>query len=144
MKADAKTEAEVMAVMDQYNEAYAKRDVNGVLALFAPDPDVVNIGTGEDEKRIGLAEMRTQLQRDFAQSEAASIKFRWYSVSRAESAAWVAADCVARVKIAEGQEVTLIGRSTAVLEHREGRWLIVQSHASFPAAGQGGGQSFPI
>jgi len=36
MKADAQTEAEGMAVMNQYNEAYAKRDVDGVVALFVP------------------------------------------------------------------------------------------------------------
>ena len=142
MKADAKIEAEVMAVMKQYNEAYAKRDMDAVLALFAPDPDVVIIGTGEDEKRVGLAELRTQLERDFAQSEAASIEFSWHSVSQAGSVAWVAADCVVRAEVS-GQEISLLARVTFVLEQREGRWLIVQSHASLPAGEQGEGQSFP-
>lgn len=143
MKSDAKTEAEVMAVINRYNEAYAKRDVDGVLALFAPDPDVVIIGTGQDEKRIGLAEMRAQLERDFAQSEAISIKVGWHSVSRAGSVAWVAADCIARVKMPGGRGMSLSARATFVLEQRAGRWLIVQSHASVPAAGQSKGQSFP-
>ena len=142
MKADAKAEAEVMAVMKQYNEAYAKRDMDAVLALFAPDPDVVIIGTGEDEKRVGLAELRTQLERDFAQSEAASIEFSWHSVSQAGSVAWVAADCVVRAEVS-GQEISLLARVTFVLEQREGRWLIVQSHASLPAGEQSEGQSFP-
>lgn len=143
MKANAKTEAEVMAVMNQYNEAYARRDVDGILALFAPDPDVVIIGTGQDEKRMGLAEIRAQLERDFAQSEAASIEFGWHSVSRAGSVAWVAADCVAQVKMQDGQEMSLQARATFVLEQRAGKWLIVQSHGSLPTAGQGEGQSFP-
>lgn len=45
MKADPKTEAEVMNVVNQYIEAHAKRDLDAVLAVFAPDPDVVLIGT---------------------------------------------------------------------------------------------------
>ena len=65
MKADAKTEAEIMAVLNQLIEAYKKQDLDGALALYAPDPDVVTIGTGVDEKRVGLAERRTQLERDW-------------------------------------------------------------------------------
>ncbi len=143
MKANAKTEAEVMAVMNRYNEAYARQDVDSVLALFAPDPDVVTIGTGQDEKRVGLAEIRAQLERDFAQSEAVSIEFGWHSVSGAGSVAWVAADCVAQAKMPDGQEMSLQIRTTFVLEQRAGKWLIVQWHGSLPATRQGEGQSFP-
>ena len=46
MKADPKTEAEVMNVMNQSMEAFVKRDLDALLALYAPDPDVVVIGTG--------------------------------------------------------------------------------------------------
>ena len=143
MKASAQIEAEVMAVMNQYNAAYVRRDIAGLLALFATDADIVNIGTGKDEKRIGLEELRVQFERDFAQSGAVSIEYRWYSVSAAGSVAWVAADCVAQVQIPGVSEMTLPMRSTTVLEKRDGRWLIVQSHASLPAAEQSEGQSFP-
>ena len=143
MKADAKTEADVMAIMNRYNEAYAKRDVDGILALFSPDADVIIIGTGKDEKRIGLVAIRTQLERDFTQSEAASIEFSCYSVSRAGPVAWVTADCTACVKMPDGREMRLPARSTTVLEQRAGRWLIMQWHASLPVTEQIEGQSFP-
>jgi hypothetical protein len=52
MKADQKTEATVMSVMNQLIEAFDKRDLDSGLALFVPDPDVVFIGTGGDEKLI--------------------------------------------------------------------------------------------
>jgi len=143
MKANAKTEAEVMAVMNRYKEAYSRRDVDGVLALFAPDPDMVIIGTGQDEKRIGPAELRAQLERDFAQSEAVSIEFGWHSVSQADLVAWVAADCVAQVKMTDGQEMSLQARATLVLEQRADKWFIVQWHGSLPTAEQDEGQSFP-
>ncbi len=144
MKADPKTEAAVMNVMNQLIEAYAKRDLDAALALFAPDPDLVTIGTGRDEKRIGLAERKAQFERDFAQAEDVSIKLAWHSVSAAGSVAWVAADAIVHAKAkASGQEISFPARLTAVLEQRGDRWLIVQSHGSLPAAGQKEGESLP-
>jgi len=142
MKADTKTEAAVMAVMNQLIEAFTKRDLDGALALFAPDPDVVFIGSGVDEKCIGLAEVKAELERAFAQSEESSIQLGWYSVSAAGSVAWVASDAVIRAKVS-GQEISFPVRITTVLEQRGGRWLVVQSHDSLPAAGQKAGESWP-
>lgn len=131
-----------MAVLNRLIKAYKKRDLDGALALYAPDPDLVTIGTGVDEKRIGMAERRAQLERDFAQVEDISVQLGWYSVSAAGSVAWVASDVVARGKIG-GQEISTPMRATFVLEQRGGRWLIVQSHISLPAAKQKEGESWP-
>jgi uncharacterized protein (TIGR02246 family) len=142
MKADPKTETAVMTVMNQFAEAFGKRDLRASLALLAPDPDVVFIGTGGDEKRIGLADIKALFQRDFAQFEDASLTLAWPAVSAAGSVAWVIADLILRAKTG-GQEISLQARSTAVLEQRQDRWLIVQLHASLPAAGQEEGEAFP-
>ena len=142
MKADAKTEAAAMAVLERFNRAYAERDLNGVLALFAPDPDVVLIGTGADERRVGLAEVKAQLERDLSQSEAVSMDVGWTSVSAAGPVAWLAAEITVKATVA-GQDTTFSGRMTAVLEKRADRWLIVQWHGSLPAGAQPEGQSFP-
>ena len=142
MKADPETEAAVMAVMKQLLNAFSKRDLDSGLALFAPDPDVVFIGTGEDEKCIGLAEIRAEFERAFSQSEAANIELGWYSVSQAGQVAWLAADAYVKATVG-GQEVSFPVRFTTVFEQREGRWLVVQSHDSVPAAGQQEGESWP-
>ena len=142
MKADAKTEAAVMNVMNQMAEAYAKRDLGAALALFAPDPDLVTIGTGVDEKRIGLAGRKAQLERDFAQVGDISVKLGWHSISAAGSVAWLAADATVRGKVS-GQEISFTGRLTAVLEQRSGRWLLMQTHFSVPDKAQAEGESFP-
>ena len=60
--------------MNQFVAAFTKGDVDGDLALFAPNPDVVVIGTGAYEKCIGLAEIRILFERDFTQSEEQSIQ----------------------------------------------------------------------
>jgi ketosteroid isomerase-like protein len=142
MRADSKTEAAVMKVVNQYAEAFASRDLDATLAFLAPDPDVTFIGTGGDEKRIGLPEIRGLLERDFAQFDNASLEISSPAVSAAGSAAWIVADLTLRAK-SRGREVGLQARWTAVLERRRDEWLIVQGHASLPAAGQAEGEAFP-
>ena len=142
MKAEPKTEAEVMNVVNQSMEAFVKRDVDALMRLYAPDPDVVVVGTGGDEKRVGSSEIKALFERDVAQFEDASFNFSWYSVSAASSVAWVAADLSLNLK-ASGRDISLKVRLTNVLEQRGKRWLIVQLHGSLPAAGQEDGEAFP-
>ena len=141
MKADRKTEKTVMNVVKQWFEAFVKRDIDAVIAFFAPDPDVVLIGTGGDEKCVGPAEIKVILERAFTQFEDASVEFGWHSVSVAGSVALVAADVILYLKTSE-REMSEQIRLMVVLEQRVDRWLIIQWHDSLPAAGQEDGQAF--
>ena len=142
MKADAETEAEVIAVLNRFAQAYEERKIDDFMALLAPDPDVVLIGSGVDEKRVGRDEIKAQAERDWTQSEASSFEFGWTLVSKAGSIALVAADANIRVKMAE-QEAVFPGRLTAALDKRGGKWLFSQLHFSMPASGQAEGESWP-
>jgi len=142
MRADVRTEKEVMASLHTFADAWARHDVEAVLALFGPDPDVVVVGSGLDEKRLGRAQVREQLLHDWAQSEEVSVKFGRHVVSSAGIVAWVAADMVVYASI-DGKHMTFTGRLTAVLEKRRGEWKWMQSHFSLPATEQAKGQSFP-
>jgi ketosteroid isomerase-like protein len=142
MKADKKTEAEVMAAINKFIETYIRRDVEGTLALVTPDPDLFFIGTGIDEKIVGIDKARVQIKRDFKQSADISIELGPIAISAAGPVAWVAADSTWKVKVG-GQEMKYDWRWTMVLEKRQGRWLIAQSHLSAPAREQAEGQSFP-
>jgi ketosteroid isomerase-like protein len=141
MQASPQTQAAVQATLQQWKDAYSQRDLDGALAVIAPDADVVGIGTGPDEWRVGPEAFKAQLERDFAQSEALSVHYEPLVVSEAGSVAWVAGRARVRARV-EGQELTLAGRFTAVLEQRAGRWLLVQTHFSLPAAQQAEGRSF--
>jgi ketosteroid isomerase-like protein len=143
MKADAKTEAMVLAVVQKWLEAYEARNLNALMSLFVPDNDVTVIGTGADEKRIGLAEIRMQLKRDFSQSTGISAELGWYLISAAGIVAWIAADCLFRVRTGD-QEIKLPLRLTAILEQRADQWLISQWHVSIPDAGQSEGASWTL
>ena len=141
MKADEKTEHAVMNVVKQCFEAFGRRDLDALLAFFAPDPDVVVIGTGRDEKGIGLAEIKAIFERAFAQFDAASFEFGWRSVSVTGPLAWLATDVSYRVKAGDRESNRQI-RLTALMEKRQGRWLILQSHDSIPDRDQAEGEAF--
>jgi ketosteroid isomerase-like protein len=141
MRASPQTQAAVEATLRQWADAYTARDLDQALAPIAPDDDVVGIATGQDEWRVGLEEFKAQIERDFSQAEALSVDYEPLVVSEAGSVAWVAGRASVQARV-DGQDLGLDGRFTAVLEHRDSRWLLVQTHFSLPAAEQAEGRSF--
>jgi ketosteroid isomerase-like protein len=131
MKADTETEKEIIAVLEKFSETYSNHDINGLLSLIAPDPDVVVYGLEPDEKRIGLDGIKSQLERDWSQKEDAFFEFNKISVSAAGTVAWVAIDAFIKVK-ADGQSLIIPSFITGVLEKRGDDWLIIQGHFSVP------------
>ena len=142
MRADARTEAEVRAVLTRLTDSYRQRDLEQLVACFAPDADTVMYGTGVDEKRMGLDEIRAQAQRDWDQTDEIAMAFDWTSISAAGPVAWAAVDGGFKIR-AGGQKFTMPARGTFVLEKRDDKWLVVQSHFSAPAAQQEEGESIP-
>jgi ketosteroid isomerase-like protein len=120
-----------MAVMRQFAENYASRDMTGVLSHFAPDNDLVLYATEADEKRIGLEGIKLQLERDWSRTEALSIEYNWTSISSAGDIAWAATDTIFKAKV-QGHDLIFPFRCTMVFEKRCNKWLIVHGHFSFP------------
>jgi uncharacterized protein (TIGR02246 family) len=141
MTADSQTQDEVLAVLQGMTRAYHERDLEGVMALYGSDPDVMLIGTGADEVRRGKDAIRTQVQRDWGQTDEVSLALRWGPVSVAGEVAWAWAEGSFDFRAGD-VEGSLPARVSAVLERRDGQWLIVHSHFSTPAAGQVEGESF--
>jgi len=142
MIADKKTHDEIAVTLMGMFDAYAKRDLNGVLAFWAPDSDVLIIGSGADEKSVGLSQFTKSLIRDWSQSDSASITAKNIAVSAAGTIAWFAADVAFSSKIGV-DKFDLLGRLTGVMEKRSGDWLLVQMHFSVPCRTQAQGQSWP-
>ena len=141
MKADTETQKQVTRTLEEFTDAYAVRDLDRFLACFSSDGDVVIYGTGPDEKRLGLDQIRTQVARDWSQSESASITFQWTAISSSGVVAWVAADGFIHFRV-NNRDGSIPVRMTFVLENHDGAWLIVQSHFSIPASDQEADQSF--
>ena len=131
MKASPEVEAAVLLTIRDSWDAYRLRDVEKVLSFYSPDPDLVAIGTGIDERFVGREALKAGLTHDFSQENEAALRIIWSSVSEAGGVAWVAADCVADVTVS-GRRMSVAGRLTAVLEKRGERWYIMQTHFSLP------------
>ncbi len=142
MKADLKTEAGIMELFDNFQKAYASKDIEKILSFVIPEPDLALIGTGADEEMLGPEKLCSQLERDFSQAEELSIRIVPRSISALGDVAWAWTDTLIIAK-SGGQVVEMPCRQTFVLMHREGRWLIAQSHLSMPLPSQAKGESFP-
>jgi ketosteroid isomerase-like protein len=142
MKADAQTEAEIKALVEDVWKEYARKDIDACLGLWTSDPDLVAIGTGADELRLGPEELRRGLRRDFEQAENIEITTEWLRISAAGNVAWSAAN-VRLTATVSGDTATLLCRLTNVYEKRNGTWRIMLLHLSLPAAEQESGHSWP-
>ncbi|MFH1243111.1 MAG: nuclear transport factor 2 family protein [Pseudomonadota bacterium] len=80
MKADAEIRAEVFAVFKGLWKAYQEKDLAGVLSFYVPDPDLLILGTGADERYAGMRAVTRGLKRDFSQSQGVRIKMTKLSV----------------------------------------------------------------
>jgi class 3 adenylate cyclase len=140
MKADPETEAAVLSVLREYDEAITRKDVDAILELNSPN--IVSFGTGVDERIVGLEELRPILEREVAQGDHVQTEYKWTSVSLHGSLALLATEMEARW-FAGGQESSALIRMTAVLEKHDDRWRFLQVHGSLPAAGQQAGEAYP-
>jgi ketosteroid isomerase-like protein len=142
MKADAQIEAEIKALVEDVWEAYARKDIDACLGLWTSDPDLVAIGTGADELRLGPEDLRRGLRRDFEQAESIEITTEWLRISTAGNVAWSAANVRLTASVG-GDTASLLCRLTNVFEKRNGTWRIMLLHLSLPAAEQESGHSWP-
>jgi len=141
MNADPRTEQEISSAIDRFTAAYAGRDLDAILASFAPDGDVVMYGTGADERRVGRDGVRDQVLRDWEQTDEIAMRFDRRVISSAGDVAWAALEGAFELS-AGGESMSLPARTSLVFERRDGDWLVVHGHFSMPAANQEEGHSF--
>jgi ketosteroid isomerase-like protein len=140
MKADSNTTNAVTKTINNLTDAYKTRGLDAVMECLVPDDDISLIGAGADEVRVGLALIRTQAERDWAQTDSIEMSFLPKSISAAGQVAWVFAEGAFNIQTG-GQGMTLPARATSILENRSDQWLIVHAHFSTPTAGQEAGSS---
>ena len=126
--------------LDSYTVLYTRRDLDGVVSLV--EPDFQGYGTGPDEVIRNADEFRRAVERDFAQTESATICFSDRRCTVEGSTAWVMGGC--RFSFITGNgEGEMEGRFTAVLRHYDGVWRLAQLHLSIPCQEQSQGESWP-
>jgi ketosteroid isomerase-like protein len=118
--------------------AYSRKDIDGVILHFAPDPDVVVIGACRDEKVVGVDSIRETWEHSVQeQPHDMHVEISWISVSCRETVAWFSSELHCTVPLDHESTLNLITRATGVMEKRGQDWLVCQYHASYPTPGVG-------
>lgn len=130
--------AAVNTVLDQFVQLVDTEDLELFSRIIAHDPDMVNFGTDAAERWVGYEPAEAALKRQFESVEESqgTTRERVIVVHRSGEVAWWSELRDWKGK-AQGESFSQEGvRLTGVLEKRNGNWIIVQVHASVPAAGQ--------
>ena len=137
-KQDTEIINEVKAVLHKLIKAQETGDINVFEKCFAHDDSLVHIGTDHDEVWYdwdGFFElMKVQLE----QRKGSVINYKDTTVRHNSNGdvAWYS-QLIDRCPETKGDDICIEGfRHTGVMEKRDGRWLIVQSHISVPYNGQ--------
>jgi uncharacterized protein (TIGR02246 family) len=120
----------VIGVLERFCSAFADRNAEAVMRLFASTDDIVVV-TSEDALLRGSTELGRFLDRYVDGPTTYSWEWDRYDISTAGPVAWL---------LAEGTETSTSGerverhgyRMTMVLEGQGDRWLLRQVHGSSP------------
>ncbi|MGI0080827.1 MAG: nuclear transport factor 2 family protein [Nitrososphaerales archaeon] len=130
MRASLKIKAEVNSMLKQFSNAASQRDAEGMLALFAPDPDIVMLGS-EGESAMNRGEFARFLKRVFSRPMTYSWKWKRKVISTRGQVAWVTAQGFVITR-RNGRSSSRQYRLTAVFERRKGKWFWMHYHGSEP------------
>jgi uncharacterized protein (TIGR02246 family) len=130
MSPNAAIDVQVIEIHERFCSAFADRDAEAVMRLFAPDPDVVVV-TSEESLLRGPVELRGFLDRYAEGPTTYSWEWDRQEVSTAGPIAWLLAEGTETAASEDGLERHPY-RMTMVLERRAGRWLLMHVHGSSP------------
>lgn len=130
--------AEVLKVLDNFNRAHENRDLELLLTCFSDKPDIIILGTDENELWVDKNSMGESQKRAYETFSTVklSVRDKILKMCRSGAQAWFYMKVNWYVE-SEGKQFTFSGiRTTGVLEKENDLWQIVQLHTSMPVTGQ--------
>ena len=124
-------EAALVAVLDRFTDALARRDAAAAIALFAPDLDTILVGSATGEVARGPDAIRTLLE-DLAAKVSVTFTWDWRVANTTGSVGWLLAEGRCH-GTGIGMDVRVPYRASMVLERRGTEWLVRQYHGSEPS-----------
>jgi ketosteroid isomerase-like protein len=132
MKADSSTEKAIVGMLREWSDSFSAKDLEGILALFAPDADVTMLGSEDWEMGVGPDALRAVYTRLFTRGDSATWEWKWHQISSSGSAAWMLATGIVHVNNG-ADEISGPYRLSAVFERQGEGWVWMQFHGSEPA-----------
>lgn len=130
--------SEVKKVVDGFSKTIETKDLSMFEKITAHDDDMVNFGTDAAEHWVGYEPLKVAVKKQFESFGDTKLKVRdqVIKVNKSGNTAWFSEITDWNITTG-GQKVELKdSRFTGVLEKRDGKWVIVQFHASVPVPGQ--------
>ena len=138
-EADLEKEREkVMLVLDNFVKAHEDRDLELLLSCFSDKPDIVILGTDEDELWVDKVSMGEAQERAYETFKTINLSVRDKILKMCSTGdqAWFYMKVNWFVE-SNDKQFTFDGiRTTGVLEKENNKWRIVQIHTSMPVKGQ--------
>jgi ketosteroid isomerase-like protein len=119
--------AAIKAAYDQYSEVFAKKDLNAIKAMYAPDAFIFDVAKpGEYHSPDEL------FKGDSLPPGPALAVISELGIAVEGSVAYTHYYDAETVTQADGTKDRLVYRITDVLRKRNGKWVVVMEHLSFP------------
>ncbi len=128
-EADPQVVAEIKSMLQSYTKAIGDKDLEAVMASFAPGPETVLMGTGPGERWVGSAEIEEAHRRFFENFDKEKFEVTWASVGSDGNVAWLTAMLQITDYLKNEKNEYALNWS-ATLVKQEGKWYFVSSHFS--------------
>lgn len=128
---DAQVKEDIKVTLKKHDEAMSKKDLKGVMALYAVSPDVVLMGTGPGEFWVGKEAIEDAYQHFFQDYEAGSLSHEcpFLSGGHEGNVAWLAASCQ-MTDTSKGGKREYVLNVSAVLTKQGESWQFRTMHFS--------------
>ena len=131
----------IIEVLHELEQGYKLGSVDRLTSAFHKE-DVSLIGTAVDEVRLGIEEVRYQSQRDIEQTSFRDLSFSEFQFFFHGNISYSVSDVNFIGETVEGENFVMKGRSSAMLEKNDGKWLFRHVHSSVPDYDASEGNSF--
>jgi len=128
---DAKTMAEVRAVIEQHNQALNAQDLKGIMSIYASDSNTVLMGTGPGEAYVGDEAIGGAYDQLFTRFEADTLsnKYDWIAAGSKGNHAWFAVTITMEGTLNKEKWERAFNMSGTLLKEK-GKWRILTMHFS--------------
>ena len=132
---DPRAVEEIRAVLEKHDQSLGEKNLEGVLATFAPAPNTVVLGTGPGERWVGAQEIRAAYTEMFKDYDPGTLKVNcdWKTGNSDGATAWLAATCLAKDSL-KGQAREYPLNVSAAMVKLDGKWRFTMLHMSNPTS----------
>lgn len=123
--------AGVKALVELHNKSLSAHDLKGVMETYAPDPDIVLMGTGPGECYVGEEAVGSAYNQVFKKFDPNSLRFKydWKTVGSKGNFAWFSVTTTIEGSQKDERKERAFNMS-GTMKKEKGKWRFVSMHFS--------------